>query len=57
MAKLTQLIRTFRSEHGMAEHTRATKHIKKSQGSLAEVSLAEVRKSFWDETGYQIHPK
>jgi hypothetical protein len=45
------------SEHGMAEHVRATKHIKIAEVSLAEVSLAEVRKSFWDETGYQTHPK
>jgi hypothetical protein len=45
------------SELGMAEHKRATKHIKKSQDSLAEMSLAEVRKSFRDDTAYQTHPK
>jgi hypothetical protein len=40
----------------MDGHTRSTKHMKISQGSLYEVSLYEVRKAFSDDTCYQTHP-
>jgi hypothetical protein len=41
----------------MAEKTRATKHVVKSQLSSREVSLYEIGKSFSSDTGYQTHPK
>jgi hypothetical protein len=40
----------------MDEHTRATKHMKISHDSLDEMSLYEVKKAFFGDTGYQTGP-
>jgi hypothetical protein len=38
------------------EHSQPTKHVRKSEESLYEVNMSEVRKSFSSHTGYQTHP-
>jgi hypothetical protein len=39
------------------EHNQPTKHVRKSKGSLYEINMSEVRRSFSSDTGYQTHPK
>jgi hypothetical protein len=45
------------SSHNIGGHTRAIKHVKKSQCSLYEVRISEVRKSFCGDPGYQTLPQ
>jgi hypothetical protein len=56
LLSISQPIQQTTNELSMGQHIQDTKNMIKSEWSLYEVRISQVRKSFYGDTGYQTHP-